>query len=138
MGPVGSYERNYWSYNGSVSYSKDLFDGRSEADLLWTYGGYASVYFGPVSLNYSISVYYPSAEYEEGDESYLNTDFEWNGNYDESHLLANFELPLVLTEYITLGYRLNEKLELHAGAINIFGDYPGWHWSGTAGFSLYL
>lgn len=117
------YTTSYWYYNDSYSYHEDWFSGRSRVDLLWTYGGYASAYLGPVSLNYSISVYHPSAEYEEE---------------DLDRLQANFELPLVLTEYITLGYRLNEKLELHAGAINVFGDYPGWHWSGTAGLSLYL
>lgn len=117
------YSCSYWSYNGSYSYDTDSFSGRSRYDLLWTYGGYASAYWGPVSLNYSLSVYQPSANYDSD---------------DEYHLQANFELPLVLTEYITLGYRINEKLEVHGGAINIFGDFPGWHWSGTAGFSLYM
>ena len=51
---------------------------------------------------------------------------------------ADFEFPLVMTEYIVLGYKLNENMELRLGAANTFGEFPGWHWSATGGVSYYL
>ena len=52
-----------------------------------------------------------------------------------SEINADFELPWVITEYLTAGYKFNEEWELRIGAVNVFGDFEGWHWSMISGIS---
>lgn len=97
------------------------FSESSGGEIAFTFGGYASVYRGPLSLSYSINVYRPSPNYGENDK-----------------VQADFIFPLVMTEYITAGYRLNKNWELRLGATNTFGDFAGWHWGMTGGLSYYF
>ena len=85
------------------------------------YGGFASAYYGPLSLSFSFSVYRPDPAYSKSNDN----------------LQAKFAFPRVMTEYIVAGYRLNDSWEFRVGAANTFGEFPGWHWSVTGGVSYY-
>jgi hypothetical protein len=104
--------------------SSNHFESSSPGSTVPFGGGYASAYYGPLSLNFSISLYYPNISYE-------------SDSKDEK-IQSDFNFPCVMTEYITLGYRLNKQWEFRLGTANVFGDFPGWHWSATGGFSYYL
>ena len=107
----------------SAEYYDDLF-ARGEDNSFMTLqnvlGAYASVYLDKVSLNYSISAYRPTP------------------SYSDTNLQADFDLPYVLTEYITVGYRFSKTMEARLGVVNLFGEFPGWHWSGFGSFSINL
>ena len=92
-----------------------------------TYGGYASAYYGPFSLNFSVNIYRPDPSFPEDDDN--------SAGYRGT--LADFDFPLVVTEYITAAYRINPQWELHLGASNVLGEFPGWHWAATGGVSYY-
>lgn len=81
------------------------------------YGLYAGTYYDHFSLNFSINTYKPHTR------------------YNTSEINADFELPWVITEYLTAGYKFNEEWELRIGAVNVFGDFEGWHWSMISGIS---
>ncbi|MCQ2055827.1 MAG: hypothetical protein MJY82_11165 [Fibrobacter sp.] len=119
-----SYYCTQYPWNEDYSLGHGEFSESSSIDLALVYGGYASAYLGPFSLNYSISIYRPPHSESGRDES--------------TTVQANFELPMAFTEYITAGYRLNKHWEFRAGAINVFGDFNGMHWAGIGGVSYYF
>jgi hypothetical protein len=132
-----NYFRRY-KYSGT-SYDCDHYWGKESLDAYpfnssngvgqsFTYGGYASAYYGPFSLNFSVNVYRPDASYP-GESS------DRDSGYGD--ILSDFEFPLVVTEYITAGYRINPQWELRLGASNVLGEFPGWHWGATGGISYY-
>lgn len=81
-------------------------------------GLYAGAYYDKLSLNFSINTYKPDLR------------------YNTSELHAAFKLPSVISEYLTVGYKFNQRLELRIGAANVFGDFEGWHWSVISGLSF--
>lgn len=105
----------------SAEYYDDLFASGEDGGFMMlqnVVGAYASVYLDNVSLNYSISAYRPSP------------------SYSDTNVQADFDLPYVLTEYITVGYRFTKTMEARLGVVNLFGEFPGWHWSGFGSFSI--
>lgn len=110
-------------------YQTDMEDS-SSMGLAITYGGFASIYSGPVSLNFSFSMYRPDPSFPTNSDASL---FAKKGN-----TIANFDMPLVMTEYISVGYRITPKWEARVGVANTFGEFPDWHWSATGGISYYL
>ena len=100
------------------------FTRNSDMELHFTYGGFASVYLDPISINYSINIYKPNPSYGE----------DWDGD----KLNANFDYPLVVTQYITLGTRINKYLELRLGAVNMFGGFSGSYWAFNGGIGFYI
>ena len=123
---IGLADELWWVFRDfeySVEYYDDLFvsgSSRTGMALRNVFGGYASVYLDKVSLNYSINAYRPSPTYSDSD----------------AH--ADFDLPYVLTEYISVGYRFTKTVEARVGAVNMFGEFPGWHWSGFGSVSINL
>jgi len=126
-----------FNYSGTSYYcSESIFDsedihrtnigGSSNSSFVFTYGGYVSAYYEQFSLNYSLNVYRPRPNYANSFSSNENTELQ-----------ADFDLPIVLTEYITAGYRIGQNWEIRLGAVNTFGEFPGWHWNLTAGLSYY-
>jgi hypothetical protein len=93
-----------------------------------TYGGYASTYYGPYSLNFSVNIYRPDPSYPGDDDDNVSR---------SSGTISEFDFPLVVTGYLTAGYRINENWEVRLGASNIVGELPGWHWGATGGISYY-
>lgn len=128
--------RNYEYAGTNLICLQDLFDEEKytldESDFsassgisnVFTYNVYASVFYKAFSLNYSVTAYTP-----------VNDANESNNDY---YVDAGFSLPLVLTEYITASYRINKNWEVRAGAINVFGNFPGWHWAATSGITYYF
>lgn len=125
--------RRDFTYSGTDYYCVHYFLGGDELEegsfesstnigLAATYGGFASAYYGPFSLNFSFNVYRPDPSYP---------------NQSNDNLQADFLFPRVMTEYIVAGYRLNDSWEFRLGAANTFGEFPGWHWSVTGGVSYY-
>lgn len=100
------------------------FTRNSDLELHFTYGGFASAYIDPVSISYSINIYRPHPSYGE----------DWDGD----KLNANFDYPLVVTQYITLGIRINEYIELRLGAVNMFGGFSGSYWAFNGGIGFYI
>lgn len=106
--------------SGPYHLEKDDFDSHSTSlGIALLYGGYASVYWKSFSLTYSANFYRPNMNYS-----------TWTS---EEENYADFELPIVITEYIMLGYRLTDHVTLRAGASNVFGDFKGWHWAFKGG-----
>lgn len=100
------------------------FNKASDMEMLFTYGAFASAYIDPVSINYSINIYRPHPSYSN----------DWDGD----KLNADFDYPLVVTQYITLGVRLNKYIELRLGAINMFGGFSESYWAFNGGFGFYI
>ena len=127
----------YFAYHGQVLYceyhwldddefSMNAYHSSSDMGYSWFFGGFASAFIGPVTLYFSTSVYTPDPNYEgAGDDG-----------MDSFH--ADFDFPMVITEYISVGYRFLENWEVRLGTANLFGDFPGWHWSFNGGVSYYL
>ena len=113
-------------YFGKETFYQYPFASSNGVGSVVTYGGYASAYYGPFSLNFSVNIYRPDPAFPEDDKK-----------YDYSGTLADFEMPLVVTEYISAGYRINPQWELRLGASNVLGEFPGWHWGATGGISYY-
>lgn len=111
-------------------FSQFYFEDSSSTGMAITYGGFASVYSGPVSINFSFSMYRPDPSFPTTSDGAL---FAKEGN-----TIANFDMPFVMTEYISVGYRITPKWEARVGVANTFGEFPGWHWSATGGISYYL
>ena len=107
---------------GGDELEEGTFESSTNIGLAATYGGFASAYYGPFSLNFSFNVYRPDPSYP---------------NQSNDNLQADFLFPRVMTEYIVAGYRLNDSWEFRLGAANTFGEFPGWHWSVTGGVSYY-
>ena len=107
---------------GGEELESNSFEATTDIGFAATYGGFASAYYGPLSLSFSFNVYRPDPSYPDG----------------SSKMQADFEFPLVMTEYIVVAYRLNENVEFRLGAANTFGEFHGWHWSATGGMSYYL
>lgn len=115
-------------YGAGGSFDKSSFERGNGVGVVVTYGGYASAYYGPLSLNFSVNIYRPDPEYPADDD----------GSASKSgRTISEFDFPLVVTEYITAGYRINENWEVRLGASNIVGEFPGWHWGATGGISYY-
>lgn len=100
------------------------FERSSDKEILFTYGGFASVYFGLASLNYSINIYRPNPSYSE--------------DSDGDKMNANFDFPLVVTQYITLGLRVHERIDIRLGTVNIFGGFSKSHWAFNGGIGFYI
>ena len=114
-------QRNYWEgeYGLTTARVSEKENGLYDA---MTYGGFASIYYGRFSLGYSVNVYKHSVDQL----------------FDEKDVVANFELPWIVTEYITAGVFITPKVEMRVGAVNVFGEFDGWHWGGTSGISYYF
>ena len=104
-----------WGDNRYLSESP--FGDSNNFGISAVYGLYAGVYYDNLFLNYSVNPYKPHTR------------------YNTSEINADFELPWVITEYLTAGYRFDKHWELRIGAVNIFGDFEGWHWSMISGVS---
>lgn len=96
---------------------------QEEVGFDFIYGGYISLFVSNFSLNYSVSIYTPDSPFP--------TD-------KGSELHGNFEMPLVMTNYFSLGYRLNKRWEARMGASNTYGEFPGWHWEINSSASFYF
>ena len=107
---------------GGDELEEGSFESSTSVGQVAVYGGFASAYYGPLSLSFSFSVYRPDPAYP---------------NRSNDNLQAKFAFPRVMTEYIVAGYRLNDSWEFRVGAANTFGEFPGWHWSVTGGVSYY-
>lgn len=121
-----SYDCTKYLFRDEYSLDKDPFSVEKEKKLAAavTYGGYASAFYGPVFLAYSLNMYFPQHGLDKDDK--------------DNKMQADFSLPLVMTEYVTVGYHINKNWELHAGVSNTFGDFDDWHWAGTGGVSFYF
>lgn len=106
------YEEHYTDYDDATT-------------IVGTYGGYLSAYYGPMFLTFSASIYTPVMTLTTSDSYYGFRNMEE-------------DMPKVITEYFTFGYRISKMVEVHAGASNMLGDFEGWHWGATGGVSLYL
>lgn len=115
-----------YDWPGHDTFSANAFHASSDMGYSWFFGGFASVFIGPITLYFSTSVYTPDPNYEDVDDE--GTD----------NLHADFEFPMVITEYISVGYRFLENWEIRLGTANLFGEFPGWHWSFNGGVSYYL
>ena len=104
------------------------FESSNGMGTVITYGGYASTYYGPYSLNFSVNIYRPDPSYPGDDDDNVSR---------SSGTISEFDFPLVVTGYLTAGYRINENWEVRLGASNIVGELPGWHWGATGGISYY-
>ena len=118
------YDCVKYAWSSKEKLATGPFTRNSSMELHFTYGGFASAYIDPVSINYSINIYRPHPSYGE----------DWDGD----KLNADFEYPLVVTQYITLGTRINEYIELRLGAVNIFGGFSGSYWAFNGGLSFYI
>lgn len=116
------------TFLGANRLTKYPFESSNGMGTVVTYGGYVGSYYGPFSLNFSVNVYRPDPSYPTDDNDDVSR---------SSGTVAKFDFPLVVSEYITAGYRINENWEVRLGASNIVGDFPGWHWAATGGFSYY-
>lgn len=118
MGTEFECTKGIWGAEDDFRYRE--FGNSNTGAMVGFYGGYITAYYGPFSLNYSFDIYRP------------------NPSYTEVDIVADFDLPLVMTEYIMAGYRFNKNWEFRLGATNVFGEFPGWHWSFNGGVSYYL
>ena len=135
-GSPGSHRHRHYDYQGYTIYAAYEDDGSKKAakspfheefddyTSVFTFGGYASAYYGPIFFTYSVIAYKPTFE----DENL------WSKEDDDVVLY----LPYVITNYYSLGYRLDEHWEVSIGAANVFGSFAGYHWSGHAGISFYM
>ena len=108
--------------SSDITYSEN-FKSYSSNDFTPVWGAYTSIFLGSLSLNFSFSAYCPNVTYENKSEN--------------EQTQADFDFPWVMTEYIAASYRINKHWEIRLGAASIFGNFPGWHWSATGGFSYY-
>ncbi|WP_173384738.1 hypothetical protein [Fibrobacter succinogenes] len=111
-------------------FSRYFFEDSSTTGVTLTYGGFASIYNGPISFNFSFSVYRPDPAFPTTSGGSLFA--------KEGHTIANFDMPLVMTEYFTVGYRITDRWEARMGIANTLGEFRGWHWSAMGGISYYL
>ena len=113
-----------YTWTSKEELSASHFTKSSDMELHFTYGGFASAYLGPASINYAINIYRPKPSYGK----------DWDGD----KLNANFDFPLVVTQYIALGFRMNERIEFRLGTVNMFGGFSGSYWAFNGGFSFYI
>ena len=97
------------------------FSNSNGTGFTFFYGGYAAVFVGAFSLNVSFDVYRPDPAFSENDD-----------------IIADFDFPLVLTGYATVGYRINKNWEARLGAVNFTSKFPDKHISVNGGVSYYL
>lgn len=114
-------------YQGSkCHYSLFLFNEKEEecesftedqSDFYTTYllGAYAGLIFDDLFLNYSVSTYKPNILIEEHSPKLIK----------------------VVTQYITLGYRISKWFELSAGSSITYTTTPHWYYGWTGGISFY-
>lgn len=129
-GKYGLECEGYWK-----DYEKESFDEKVKSvySTILAPGIYASVYYKGFSLNYTGSLYYPDNVFNGNHESFDTAD-----GPEYSLKMKDESLPVVLTNRFNVGIPLTEKIRLRAGATQVFGDFEGWHWSGTAGLDLML
>ena len=113
-----------YAWSSKQELLQNSFERSSDKEILFTYGGFASVYFGLASLNYSINMYRPDPSYGK----------DWDGD----KMNANFDFPLVVTQYITLGLRVHERIDIRLGTVNIFGGFSKSHWAFNGGIGFYI
>ncbi len=78
-------------------------------------GSYAGIMIDNFFINYSVGVYKPSVDIEK----------------------SSLDLAIITTQYITIGYRINRRIELSLGAVINYMDIPHWNYGFTGGLSFY-
>lgn len=122
------FPANFYAYQDDEDkeiYEEHYTDYDDATTIVGTYGGYLSAYYGPMFLTFSASIYTPVMTLTTSDSYYGFRNMEE-------------DMPKVITEYFTFGYRISKMVEVHAGASNMLGEFEGWHWGATGGVSLYL
>lgn len=115
------------SYNPSLekkTFTEDYFEESTNYTLTGSYGGYASLYNGPLFITYSLNIYKPTIDADDDDSDYLE-------GYD-------IDLPYVFTHHINVGYRFLHFLEYHIGMTFINGDFKSPDPEVNTGISVYM
>lgn len=104
--------------------SEDYFKESSNFAFTPTYGGYTSIYNGPLFITYSLNIYKPKIDVDADDADFLEG--------------SNIDLPYVLTHHISVGYRFLKFLEYHVGVTKINGDFESPNPEFNMGISMYM
>lgn len=86
-------------------------------------GIYMAFFMDRFSVSYSGSVYVPDNFFDD-----VNT----NDNRLVTKL-KNDEMPAVFTNHVSVGYNITDNFVVRLGLTNVYGEFPGWHWSGSGG-----
>ncbi len=115
-----SYSCVKWLWDKDYHLSRSGFAEEGGVfDASFLYGLYAGAFFGKFSFLLSAEIYRPNLFVSDKD------------------IHADFELPYVITEFLEIGYWINEKWEVYSGVANILGDFEGWHFSALGGVRFY-
>lgn len=115
---------NYLGYEKQDDGTLDtLNDWSNNAKIVMQYGAgaYASLFIGPITLNYNGNIYRPNKSIVFTDP---NPEF-------------NFKTPYVFTNNFLISYWYSETTEFQIGLTNMLVDFNGGNWSLTAGISLW-
>jgi len=91
--------------------------------LSYAPGIYFAFFIDRFSISYSGSMFQPNNFFDD-----VKT--------DEDHLVTKLkddEMPTVLTNHISVGYNITDEFVVRLGLTNVYGEFPGWHWSGSGG-----
>ena len=101
-------------YGSGSTNDKSFNEAKMQLNTNLIWGFYTGVFLGDLFLNYNLSAYRPS--------------FDIDG--------TNVRSSIVTSNYITLGYNINEHWAVTAGAIGT-DVQSNWHWAASLGVNFY-